>query len=147
MMEPEQIRTYAFYVLITFIIIVSILIFINLNDVTFDSPQNKKLTQVVTMEAMETKGLSSSEDDTSGGSSSNIKMNPAGDFCTTHKGSSNTLVKSCGKLTNKNCNLTSCCVLLNGSKCVPGNEDGPTYKTLKGQPIEIDYYYYQNKKY
>ena len=147
-MESEQIRTYVFYILITFIILISILIFINLNNITFDSSQNKKLIKVGVMEAMdkmgreEDRGVHLNDDN----SSTSIKMDPAGDFCNTHTGSSHTLIESCGKLTNQNCNLTSCCVVLNGKKCVPGNKDGPTFKTLKGEPIEIDYYYYQNKK-
>jgi len=146
-MESEQIRTYVFYILITFIVLISILIFINVNNITFGSSQNKKLIKVGVMEAMDKMGNTDlqvhlSDDD----SSTSIKMDPAGDFCSTHTGSSRTLIESCGKLTNQNCNLTSCCVMLNGKKCVPGNKDGPTFKTLKGEPVEIDYYYYQNKK-
>ena len=145
-MESEQIRTYVFYILITFIILISILIFINLNNITFGSSQNKKLIKVGVMEAMDkmsnTDLIGNLHDD----SSTSIKMDPAGDFCSTHTGSSHTLIESCGKLTTQNFNLTSCCVVLNGKKCVPGNKDGPTFKTLKGEPIEIDYYYYQNKK-
>ena len=147
-MESEQIRTYVIYILITFIILISILIFINLNNIIFDSSQNKKIIKVGVMEAMDKMGKEEDivvhlNDDNH---STSIKMDPAGDFCSTHTGSSNTLIESCGKLTNQNCNLTSCCVVLNGKKCVPGNKDGPTFKTLKGEPIEIDYYYYQNKK-
>ena len=142
-MESEQIRTYVFYILITFISIISILIFINLNNITFGSSQNKKLIKVGVMEAMDNKTPSKNYNQNS---RTNIKVDPAGDFCNTHTGSSHTLIESCGKLTDQNCNLTSCCVMLNGKKCVPGNKDGPTFKTLKGEPIEIDYYYYQNKK-
>lgn len=150
-MESEQIRTYVFYILITFIILISILIFINLNNITFGSSQNKKLIKVGVMEAMDTMAIGNM--DLSGNTAdlkdhlrTSIKVDPAGDFCATHTGSSHTLIESCGKLTNQNCNLTSCCVMLNGKKCVPGNKDGPTFKSLNGEPIEIDYYYYQNKK-
>ena len=146
-MESEQIRTYVFYILITFILLVSILIFINLNNITFESSQPRKLTQVITMEAMSNKDLMGIPDNLKSDISTNIKMDPVADFCNTHTGSSDTLVDSCGKLTNQNCNLTSCCVMLNGKKCVPGNKDGPTFQTVNGEPIEIDYYYYQNKKY
>jgi len=142
-MESEQIRTYVFYILITFIILISILIFINLNNITFGSSQNKKLIKVGVMEAMDTMDL---QVDLKDPRSTSIKVDPAGDFCATHTGSSQTLIESCGKLTNQNCNLTSCCVMLNGKKCVPGNKDGPTFKSLNGAPIEIDYYYYKNKK-
>lgn len=140
-MESEQIRTYVFYILITFIILISILIFINLNNITLGSSQNKKLIKVGVMEAMD--NMDRIKDTQQ---STNIKMDPAGDFCKTHTGSSHTLIESCGKLTDQNCNLTSCCVMLNGKKCVPGNKDGPTFKSFNGEPIEIDYYYYQNKK-
>ena len=145
-MESEQIRTYVFYILITFIILISILIFINLNNITLDSSQNKKLIKVGVMEAMDNMDRIKDMDRIEDPQSTTIKMDPAGDFCKTHTGSSHTLIESCGKLTNQNCNLTSCCVMLNGKKCVPGNKDGPTFKSLNGEPIEIDYYYYQNKK-
>ena len=55
-----------------------------------------------------------------------INLNPVSDFC---KSSSASLKESCGKLTKKNCNSTSCCIVLNGEKCVAGNQDGPTFKT------------------
>ena len=37
--------------------------------------------------------------------------------------------------------------MLNGEKCVAGNQDGPTFKTDSGEDITVDYYYYQNKCY
>ena len=54
----------------------------------------------------------------------------------------------CGKLTRKNCNATSCCVLTSEQKCLAGNADGPTFNTNNnGKTINLDYYYYQNKCY
>ena len=73
-----------------------------------------------------------------------INLNPVSDFC---KSSSASLKESCAKLTKKNCNSTSCCIVLNGEKCVAGNQDGPTFKTDSGEDITVDYYYYQNKCY
>jgi cytoskeletal protein RodZ len=73
-----------------------------------------------------------------------INMSPVDDFC---KSNSASLKESCAKLTKKNCNSTTCCVVLNGKKCVAGNQDGPTFKTESGKDISIDYYYYQNKCY
>ena len=67
-------------------------------------------------------------------------------FCKTEEGSQSSLNKKCLELTNKNCNLTSCCVLLNGEKCVAGSIRGPTFNTDKnGKSKPFDYYYYQNK--
>lgn len=71
----------------------------------------------------------------------------ADDFCKNFQGSSNTLESACGQLTDENCNKTNCCLLLNGKKCVAGNQSGPTFQTMPGgKNIMIDYYYYQNKK-
>ena len=102
---------------------------INLNT----EPAPKKLLQVVTMEAFEQNKPS---------------INGADSFCAAYKGSSGELNTACGKLTNKNCNSTSCCVLTSEDKCVAGNTDGPTYNTdSNGKTNNLDYYYYQNKCY
>ena len=66
-------------------------------------------------------------------------------FCEHHAGSKN---ESCKKLTRKNCNDVKCCVWMSNDTCVAGNERGPTYNTDdKGKTKEIDFYYYQNKRY
>ncbi len=66
------------------------------------------------------------------------------DFCKINLGS---LKEACSNLTNKNCNKTPCCVVLNGEKCVAGSKNGPTFKTELGKNINIDFYYFQNKCY
>jgi len=67
-------------------------------------------------------------------------------FCKTEEGSQSSLNTKCQQLTNKNCNLTSCCVLLNGEKCVAGGISGPTFNTDKnGKSKPFDYYYWQNQ--
>ena len=102
---------------------------INLNT----EPAPKKLIQVVTMEAFE---------------QNKPNINGADSFCATYKGSSGDLNTACSKLTNKNCNSTSCCVLTSEDKCVAGGADGPTYNTdSNGKTNNLDYYYYQNKCY
>lgn len=76
-----------------------------------------------------------------------IKDDMADDFCKNFQGSSNTLDAACSQLTDENCNKTNCCVLLNGKKCVAGNQSGPTFQTApSGKDTMVDYYYYQNKK-
>ena len=68
------------------------------------------------------------------------------DFCKIHQGKSDVLEKSCNKLTYENCNKVSCCVHINGNKCVSGSNTGAIYKTEKnGEKINVDYYYYKNK--
>jgi hypothetical protein len=73
-----------------------------------------------------------------------IDMSISTDFCKSNLGS---LKESCSKLTNNNCNMTSCCVVVNGKKCAAGSKNGPTYKTESGKNLNSDYYYYQNKCY
>ena len=42
-------------------------------------------------------------------------------------------------ISGKNCTSTSCCVLLNGTKCVGGSSKGPTFLTNNGKNIDFDY--------
>jgi hypothetical protein len=54
----------------------------------------------------------------------------------------------CKLLTTENCNQTDCCIVLNGSKCVRGNADGPLDKIDdKGRDIDYAYYSYKNECY
>ena len=50
-------------------------------------------------------------------------------FCEADKESPNTIEEKCKALDVNACASTSCCVLLGGSKCVSGNETGPTDKS------------------
>ena len=67
-------------------------------------------------------------------------------FCEVNRGTGKKLEESCNNLTKENCNKVSCCVHINGSKCVAGSKNGATYRTEKnGDKISVDYYYYKNK--
>ena len=67
-------------------------------------------------------------------------------FCDLYRGSSSRLNNECKRLTEKNCNETSCCVFTN-KKCVAGGANGPTYNTnSNGKTINADYYF-QNQCY
>jgi len=68
-----------------------------------------------------------------------------GSLCTQYSTQPQVLNEKCGTLTEKNCNVTSCCVWLNGSSCVAGDSSGPTFRTTKGKPIDVKTYSYQNK--
>lgn len=77
-----------------------------------------------------------------------IIVNKSDAFCENHRGSSHILEESCGKLTQGNCNSTSCCVWTSNNKCVAGKVDGPTFNTDdNGKTKNLDYYYYKNKCY
>ncbi len=74
---------------------------------------------------------------------------PAGGFCVAHKHNNIELENQCGKIGKDACASTSCCVLLGGTKCVAGNESGPTMKSNYSDisVLNRDYYYYQGKCY
>ena len=58
------------------------------------------------------------------------------------------LNNACSSLTSENCNLTDCCVLLQGNKCVAGNDLGPTIQVdTNGRDIDYAYYSYKNQCY
>jgi len=67
-------------------------------------------------------------------------------FCDSYKGSSGILNGACGKLTEKNCNETSCCVFAN-KKCVAGSASGPTYNVGENGKTSTTHYYFQNQCY
>lgn len=52
---------------------------------------------------------------------------------------------NCKKLTKGNCATVGCCVLINGDKCVGGNESGPTYLSENGKDIDIQYYLFKDQ--
>jgi len=67
-------------------------------------------------------------------------------FCDLYRGSSSSLNNECRRLTEKNCNETSCCVFTN-NKCVAGGANGPTYNTNSNLKIINADYYFQNQCY
>jgi hypothetical protein len=152
----DSTRSYILNIFIGVICIFALIIFIDVSNINLNlnpDKSTKKLVQVVNIEALKNKNKNSTEEDEEdiplpapepNKSDISINMSPVDDFC---KSNSASLKESCGKLTKKNCNATSCCVMLNGKKCVAGNQDGPTFQSESGQDIPIDYYYYQNKCY
>ena len=136
-------RSNVLNIFIGVIVIFALIIFIEVSNLNLNPDQsNKKVVQVVNIEALQNNMKDKKEKVEPPNTS--INLNPVSDFC---KSSSASLKESCAKLTKKNCNSTSCCIVLNGEKCVAGNQDGPTFKTDSGEDITVDYYYYQNKCY
>ena len=160
-------RSNVLNIFIGVIIIFALIIFIEISNIDLNpDPVNKKVVQVVNIEALKNQKKSKNNNTTTTAAittiattdetneilpppepnkpNTSINLNPVSDFC---KSSSDSLKESCTKLTKKNCNATSCCIVLNGGKCVAGNQSGPTFKTDSGEDINVDYYYYQNKCY
>jgi hypothetical protein len=69
------------------------------------------------------------------------------DICVTYAGDHVTINKKCQELDAENCKIPSCCVLLNGTKCVAGNSNGPFFLTKNGVASDQQYYYNKNKCY
>jgi hypothetical protein len=129
------------FILNVFIVVVlffALIVFINSIGLNLNPIQPpKKLLQVVTIEGL-----------TNANSNTSIIANKSDSFCQYHTGSSHVLEESCGKLTQRNCNSTSCCVWTSNDKCVAGKASGPTFNTDEnGKTKNLDYYYYQNKCY
>jgi len=70
-------------------------------------------------------------------------------FCEADKKSPFEIENKCSALDKNVCGSTSCCVLLGGSKCVAGNENGPTQKANYGdlRVRNRDYYTHMGKCY
>jgi len=75
-------------------------------------------------------------------------MDFSGDsLCTSFASQPMKLNESCGTLSKTNCNTTSCCVWLNETSCVAGDKNGPTFRTTKGKPIEVENYMFKGRMY
>ena len=137
-------------------IIVSLLVYISVNNIDLNKPTNKKLTQTVTVETFvpitndKNKPYQASTN-TGCDLSQDFMIHGAKSFCENHRGKSSDLNTSCKMLTNDNCTSSDCCVLVqgqNGNTCMAGNVNGPTFKKDKdGKMISMDAYYFQGQKY
>jgi hypothetical protein len=157
-MEIEQIYIENItYILIVVFILITIILLIHLFNIDLNEIYPKKLLQVVTIESLENNNISNTKNKKFTDVLNNepllltpkdfINTDLAKDFCKSFQGSGQKLEKQCNSLTKTNCNLTSCCVLLNGEKCVAGSEKGPTFLTNSdGSTIHNEFYYYQHKK-
>jgi hypothetical protein len=125
----EFLTKYILNVFIFALLIFALIVFISIIGINLNTEEPpKKLLQVVTIE-----GLAQIE-------------TGANAFCESHRGSSGALNNACGRLTNRNCNETSCCVFTN-NKCVAGSARGPTYNANSNGKTNTANFYYQNKCY
>lgn len=114
-----------------FLCFLLILIFLYLSNLVFNKSSNKYKESMNNLNASD---------------NGKVDMDKYNNFCKMYQGNSSQLEIACNKLTSENCNKVSCCVQINGEKCVAGSQRGPTYKTdKKGDNINVDYYYYKNK--
>jgi hypothetical protein len=127
----ENLIKYILNVFIFVLLIFALIVFINTMGINLNTEEPpKKLLQVVTMEGFDGSTISTG----------------ATAFCESYRGSSAQLNTACGRLTQKNCNETSCCVFAN-NKCVAGSANGPTYNTDNNGNTNTSSYYFQNQCY
>jgi hypothetical protein len=115
-----------FYEIISVVVvIIGALTFFAILNINFNEKEDKRIQKIVTIESFDTI--------------------LSGDTICSNTKSPSEINSLCNQLTKKNCKLSSCCVLLNGEKCVGGNKEGPTFYSEKEKKINIDYYYYKDK--
>lgn len=70
-----------------------------------------------------------------------------GGFCTQFAKDNLARNEKCGTLDQATCASTNCCILMGGTKCVAGDANGPTLKTVYSDVTipNRDYWYYQGK--
>lgn len=70
-----------------------------------------------------------------------------GGFCTQYANDDQTRNAKCSTLSSDTCASTECCVLVGGTRCVAGNEGGPTIKSVFSDVTipNRDYWYYRGK--
>ena len=96
-------------------------------------------------------GIDANEKDPKDKNTVEPMANPIDSFCEHYQTIPAELKSEAEKLTKENCINTKCTIYVTTkdgtSKCVAGNESGPTYKTEDGVTVDIDNYYYMNKCY
>ena len=118
-------RTQGAYIIMIVVIIFTLLTLFSILGVTFTPVEDKHIQKVVTIESF-------ADSDFSDG------------LCEKHSAEPHEIEKKCKELTEDNCNSTSCCVWLNGQKCVAGNKRGPTYHSDGNIDIDVAYYHHKN---
>jgi len=125
--------------------IFTMIVFFSIFNISFEE-KNKKLKKEITLETLEPFEVDITKEDPNvikmlGNLESN---NVDVAFCQNSMSSSEKN-ENCKKLTKESCVNVGCCVLINGEKCVGGDESGPTYLTENGKDIDIQYYLFKNK--
>jgi hypothetical protein len=116
--------------LVTAILLISMLL-INMNNWNMEPRKGSEVLKEVRIEGFET-----------------IEGDATKSFCEKYQPDPNEMNKQCGKFDKNSCDIPSCCVWLNGKKCVAGDVNGPTFVTGEDmKEIDIKYYKHQGKCY
>lgn len=66
-------------------------------------------------------------------------------FCKKYQPQPHKMKEHCKNLGVRGCHIPRCCVLLDGKECVPGDINGPSFRTENGKPINAKYFMFQGK--
>jgi hypothetical protein len=118
-------KTHFSEIIAVVVVILGFLSLFSLLNINLNEIEDKRIQKIVTIEK--------------------FSNSLSGDSICSSKNSPDEINSLCNQLTKKNCNVSSCCVVLNGNKCVGGDTHGPTFHSENGNKINLDYYYYKNK--
>lgn len=127
-----SILMYVFIFVVSTIFILAILS----NGIHSDATEESVIKKTVIIEGLEEKETG--------------KLMPSLDeaFCEPSENSSLVDIDNkCKTLSDKNCSIATCCVFLNGEKCVGGTSSGPTFLSIKGENVDVKYYRHKTKVY
>jgi len=143
------------------ILLFSVIVLFSIYGVVIDEGKHKKLKKQVTIEsfnsgAYEENDITSIDKDKISGLGAGVDADTKDKFSKMDSNnvdfafcqndmSSLEKHNNCKKLTKNNCTTVGCCVLLNGEKCVGGNESGPTFLNEDGKDIDVQYYKHKDK--
>jgi len=142
-------------IIITLVIIMfSFIVLFSIYNIKLPMDKSKKLINQVVIESFNNESFSSNNID----SNTNYILDKDKDvmdtfntfdlkkidvaFCSNK--SSEEKDKNCKNLMKNNCTLVDCCILLDGDKCVGGDESGPTYLNKDGKDIDFQYYNFRD---
>ena len=109
--------------------------------ITFAEPEDDVVDKVVTIETFDVGQNKHALEKAvkSEGAPPGRSDNPGG-ACARYEEKPHVLERYCNKLSDAGCRAIGCCVWLNGSRCVAGDAEGPTFHTHDGRDIDVKYY-------
>jgi hypothetical protein len=128
-------------------LMLGLLVIFEILGIQLNPPQKKEvLLGSATIEAMYSGKIGPNPDLAIDMSEFKNQIIPEKSFCSSGGENLNQLESECNELSKENCSKVSCCGYLNNTKCVNGNQFGPTFRSdNNGKNINIDTYYYMNK--
>ena len=110
-------------IMIVVLVIITILVYAQDVGWDFNPPTNDHLEQVLIAE--------------------NMSNRMEDGICVKTKNDLHEREQNCNQLTKGNCDVSDCCIFLNGKKCVAGDAHGPVYRSDDdGNKLDIDKYYF-----